>query len=102
MLREPKFLFVLNPLFPLGNLFLIHKTKIPFLFSLILFLVMGVFRLIQAAGNSLVERLRHHPEEEAHNIPEEVVVPQVFICSNFSKMLRKISEIVPVVSLVFI
>ena len=78
------------------------------LFSLILFLVMGVFRLLQTAGNSLVERLRRHPQEEVHNIPEETVAPQVF---NYSKdnpfpkfVVQKFVKFLflPVVSLVYI
>ena len=53
---------------------------------MILFIVMGLFRLLLAAGNSLVGRMRRQPQEEAHNVQEETAAPQVANYSNFPKL----------------
>ena len=51
---------------------------------------MGMLQLLFTFGNSLVERLRCPHQEEAQNIPEEIVAPQVIYYSKFSKMQKKV------------
>ena len=57
---------------------------------MILLLVTGMLQLLFTFGNSLVERLRCPHQEEAQNIPEEIVAPQVIYYSKFSKMQKKV------------
>ena len=40
-------------------------------------MIMVVINVLQMAGHRLVERIRARPQEEAHNVPEETVAPQV-------------------------
>ena len=48
-------------------------------------MIMVVINVLQMAGHRLVERIRARPQEEAHNVPEETVAPQVNKYSNFFK-----------------
>ena len=43
-----------------------------------------VVNLLRLAGDHLLAQVRHRPEEEAHNIPEENIAPQVYFYLNFS------------------
>ena len=62
-----------------------------------------MLQLLFTVGNSLVEKLRCPHQEEAQNIPEEIVAPQVPNYSKFSKMQKEsLVKIFPVVIRTFI
>ena len=43
-----------------------------------------VVNLLRLAGDHLLAQVRRRPEEEAHNMPEEQIAPQVHIYLKFS------------------
>ena len=43
-----------------------------------------VVNLLHLAGDHLLAQVHRRPQEEAHNIPEEHVAPQVYFNLNFS------------------
>ena len=53
-------------------------------------MIMVVINVLQMAGHRLVERIRARPQEEAHNVPEETVAPQVNKYSNFFKIEKNL------------
>ena len=53
-------------------------------------MIMVVINVLQMTGHRLVERIRARPQEEAHNVPEETVAPQVNKYSNFFKIEKNL------------